>query len=459
MMKRDPANIIRSFIAHKKLIYIIVASFVAVGVVGLFFIKKDEFPSFEIKQGLVAGIYPGASASQVEDQLTRPLEDILFSFTEVSRENTYSYSRDGVCYIFVDLTVPARKKDEAWSKIKLKLESSRMTLPPGVLAVTVLDDFSSVSSLLIAIESPDKGYSELLDYAEDLRSSLLEIPEMAAVSILGAQTEEIAVDVDMDRLSSYGISPASLLVDYQTAGLQVPGGTFSTGYVNSPIHITSPLASEQEVAEHIIYSDPAGNVVRLGDVAEVHRQYKEPSSLVNYNGRSAVVLSVEKRLDNDIVAFGAKVNKVLDSFSETLPESVTISRITDQPKVVGNSVLSFLRDLVISMLVVILVMLYNLIGEVAFDNSLRDMEPEGCTRFLADILALIVGLEFVKLLTRQRAVDLIEVMQLAVARQMIVEHLSMKEIIIGVTAIAILFAARKYLFLKESEAKELHEDF
>ena len=357
MMKRDPANIIRSFIAHKKLIYIIVASFVAVGVVGLFFIKKDEFPSFEIKQGLVAGIYPGASASQVEDQLTRPLEDILFSFTEVSRENTYSYSRDGVCYIFVDLTVPARKKDEAWSKIKLKLESSRMTLPPGVLAVTVLDDFSSVSSLLIAIESPDKGYSELLDYAEDLRSRLLEIPEMAAVSIIGAQTEEIAVDVDMDRLSSYGISPASLFIDYQTAGLQVPGGTFSTGYVNSPIHITSPLASEQEVAEHIIYSDPAGNVVRLGDVAEVHRQYKEPSSLVNYNGRSAVVLSVEKRLDNDIVAFGAKVNKVLDSFSETLPESVTISRITDQPKVVGNSVLSFLRDLVISMLVVILVML------------------------------------------------------------------------------------------------------
>ena len=110
-------------------------------------------------------------------------------------------------------------------------------------------------------------------------------------------------------------------------------------------------------------------------------------------------------------------------------------------------------------ILVILVMLYNLISEVAFENSLRDMEPEGFTRFLADTLALIVGLEFVKLLTRQRAVDLIEVMQLAVARQMIVEHLSMKEIIIGVTAIAILFAARKYLFLKESEAKELHEDF
>ncbi len=356
-MKRDSANIIKSFIAHKKLIYIVVASFIAIGIVGLFFINKDEFPSFEIKQGLVAGIYPGASAAQVETQLTKPLEEVLFSFSEVDRENTYSYSRDGVCYIFVDLTVPAKKKDEAWSKIKLRLESAQMTLPAGVLAVTVLDDFSAVSSMLVALESSDKGYSELLEYAENLRSRLLEIPEMSNVSILGSQTEEIAVKVDMAKLSSYGISPTSLLMDYQTAGLQVPGGTFKTDYVNSPMHVSSPVSSEQEVAEKIIYCDPLGNVVRLKDVAEITRQYKDPSSIVNYNGHSAVILSVEKRLDNDIVAFGAKVDKVLDSFTGTLPESVTVSKITDQPKVVGNSVISFLRDLVISMLVVILVML------------------------------------------------------------------------------------------------------
>ena len=356
-MKRDSGNIIRSFIAHKKLIYMVVAAFVAVGIVGLFFINKDEFPSFEIKQGLVAGIYPGASAAEVEDQLTKPLEEVLFSFSEVSRENTYSYSKDGVCYIFVDLTVPAKKKDEAWSKIKLRLESAKMTLPTGVLAVTVIDDFSAVSSMLIALESSDKGYSELLGYAETLSDRIREIPQTANVSILGTQTEEIAVNVDMEKLSSYGISPSSLLFDYQTAALQMPSGTFRTGYVSSPLHITSPLTSEQEIAERIVYSDPLGNVVRLGDVAEITRRYKEPVSYVDYNGSSAIIISVEMRLDNDIVAFGAKVDKVLDEFSGTLPPSVSISKITDQPKVVASSVVSFLRDLVISMLVVILVML------------------------------------------------------------------------------------------------------
>ena len=356
-MKRDSGNIIRSFIAHKKLIYIVVSAFVVIGVIGLSFINKDEFPSFEIKQGLVAGIYPGASAAEVEDQLTRPLEEALFSFSEVSRENTYSYSRDGICYIFVDLTVPAKKKDEAWSKIKLGLESAKMTLPAGVLAVTVLDDFSSVSSMLIALESSDKGYSELLGYAEDLSARLREIPEMADVSIIGAQSEEIAVKVDMEKLSSYGLSPASLMFDYQTAALQVPSGTFKTDYVNSPLRITSPLTSEQEIAEKIIYSDPAGNVVRLGDVAEITRQFKEPVSRIDYNGHSAIIISIEMRPDNDIVAFGAKVEKILEGFDKTLPDTVNISKITDQPRVVASSVVSFLRDLVISMLVVILVML------------------------------------------------------------------------------------------------------
>ena len=357
MKSRDSANIIKGFIAHRRVIYVIVIALVLVGITGLFYINKDEFPSFEIKQGLVAGIYPGATPGQVEEQLTMPLEDILFSFTEVDRENTRSYSRDGICYIYVDLAVPAAKKNEVWSKIKLKLDAAKVTLPPGVLAVTVLDDFSAVSSLLIAMESPDKGYTEMYDYAEELSRRLRRIPELASVSIVGAQTEEIAVTVDLEKLSAYGISPSSLMFDYYTSSLYAPSGSFETDYVKSPVYVTGALASEREVEEKIVYSDPAGNIVRLGDIAEVERRYKEPASLVNYNGHTAIVLSVEMRLDNDIVAFGREVDEVLEEFAETLPDSVSLSRITDQPKVVGKSVLSFLRDLVISMLVVIFVML------------------------------------------------------------------------------------------------------
>ena len=353
----DISDIVRGSIRHKKAVYFVVAVLIAFGITGLVKMNKDEFPSFELKNGLIVGVYPGADAAEVEARLTKPLEEVLFSFSEISRENTSSYSKNGICYIYTDLTTPATTKNEVWSKIKLKLDATKQTLPAGVLAVAVMDDFSAVSSLLIALESEDKGYGELKGYADELSYRLREIPDLANVRIVGAQDEEIAVTLDMERISAYGISPSSIMLACQTSSMQPVSGTFSTEYVSSPIRVDNTVASEREIADKIIYSDPSGSVLRLKDVAKIERRVAEPSSIVGYNGNSALVLSVEMRPDNNIVAFGKEVDKVLDSFGKTLPDSVKISKITDQPQVVRMSVVSFIRDLVISMLVVIVVML------------------------------------------------------------------------------------------------------
>ena len=353
---RGKGQFIRGTIKYKKIVYLILFLLVAVGVYGLAVINKDEFPTFEIKEGLVVGVYPGASAAEVEAQLTKPLEDLLFSFSEVDR-GSYSYSQDGICYIYVELTSPASKKDEVWSKIRHSINQKKQLLPPGVLAVAVLDDFSSVSSALITVESEDKSYSELQEYADALCDRLHEIPDLAKATIYGGQSEEIAVHLDMEKLSAYGISPSMLMLDYQTSGMMFSSGKFETEYASSPIHISSLVNSEKEVADKIVYADRQGNIIRLKDIATVERRYKEPSSLVNYNGHTALIISVEMRPDNNIVAFGKEVDEVLAAFTEGLPDSVKVSKVTDQPKVVGTSVWSFLRDLVISMLVVIFVML------------------------------------------------------------------------------------------------------
>lgn len=356
-MMADISDIVRGSIRRKKAVYFVVAVLIAFGITGLVKMNKDEFPSFELKNGLIVGVYPGADAAEVEARLTKPLEEVLFSFSEISRENTSSYSKNGICYIYTDLTTPAATKNEVWSKIKLKLDATKQTLPAGVLAVAVMDDFSAVSSLLIALESEDKGYGELKGYADELSYRLREIPDLANVRIVGAQDEEIAVTLDMERISAYGISPSSIMLACQTSSMQPVSGTFSTEYVSSPIRVDNTVASEREIADKIIYSDPSGSVLRLRDVAKIERRVAEPSSIVGYNGNSALVLSVEMRPDNNIVAFGKGVDKVLDSFGKTLPDSVKISKITDQPQVVRMSVVSFIRDLVISMLVVIVVML------------------------------------------------------------------------------------------------------
>ena len=344
-------------IKYKNIVRLILVLLILAGIVGLQYMNKDEFPTFEIKQGLIAAVYPGADVHEVEREVGKPLEDLLFSMQEVNRSATKVVSRDGICYVYTDLNTPASKKNEVWSKIRLKLQNFKQTLPPGVLAIVAMDEFSDLTSVLIAMESSDKGPSEMKEYADDLAARLRTIPTLANAKILGEQQEEIAVIVDRDRLAAYGISPASLALDYQTSAMQMLGGKFSTSYAASPVHVKKTVNDQQELENKIIWSSNEGQVLRLKDVARIERRCKEPSSLVTYNGHTALVLSIEMRPDNNIVAFGKEVDKVLADFMSDAPESLKVSRITDQPKVVGDSVWSFLRDLLISMLVVILVML------------------------------------------------------------------------------------------------------
>ena len=356
--KKRPDGIIGGSIRHQKIVWVIVAVIVAFGVYALFDMKKDEFPAFSYPQGIVAGVYPGANAEEVEAQLTKPLEQLLFTIPEVDRKNTYSISKEGICYIYVMLDLKQSDYAMVWTKIRQKInENKTLGFPAGVLAIAVIDDFGNTSSLLIAMESPDKTYREMQEYTDDLTHRLREIPQTGNVRVMGQRKEEIAVTVDKEKLSFYGISPNTLMLQYASQGMLTTSGSMTTDNFDFALHIENPVVSEQELEEQIVYSDATGNAVRLRDIATVERRLAPASNVVNFNGNDALIISVEMRKGYNIVAYGKAVEKVLAEFKETLPDSVEMYRITDQPKVVDRSVRSFLRDLLISMIVVIVVML------------------------------------------------------------------------------------------------------
>lgn len=355
-MKKDKSGFIQGVIQYKNIVYLIVAVFVALGVFSILRINKDEFPTFEIKEGLVVGVYPGASAEQVEQQLTKPLEDVLFTVPEVLRSSN-SYTQNGICYIYVNLDCSPQKRNEVWTKIKMKLSAAKMTLPPGVLAVQVIDEFGSVSSMLVAMESSDKSYSQLEKYAQELSSRLYELDKLASVKILGKQQEEVAVTVDQQLLSKYILNNNSLVLELQSGSLQLLSGNFKTDYINAPLLVEENISTQRQVEESVVWSSPDGEVLRVKDIATVEKRYKTPDSYVAFNGNSALVLSIEMKPKNNIVTFGDEVRGVLEKYKEELPESVNLTTISDQPEVVRVSVWSFLRDLLVSMVVVILVML------------------------------------------------------------------------------------------------------
>ena len=328
----------------------------AFGIWSLPQMNKDEFPQFTIRQGLVVAVYPGATAQEVEQQVTIPLEDYINSFEDVDKELTYSVSKDGIAYVYVMLRMADVDNQTAWNKIRAGMPLLQKTqMPGGVLQTILVDDFGNTSSLLIAVESDQRSPRELEQYAKQVCSHLRTIPEMGKLRIMGQQTEEIAVTIDTERLSRYGINPYVLQSQLAMQGLRTVGGENDA---SGALQVVIPYQSEYELQEQIVWSDPVtASVIRLKDIATIERRYQAPKQYVDFNGASCLILNMEMVPGHNIVAFGNEVDKQLAAAAALLPPDIKFHRITDQPKVVNDSVLSFLRDIVISILVVIAVML------------------------------------------------------------------------------------------------------
>ena len=344
---------------HYPITLLIVVILFVLGIYGMYVMPKDEFPAFTIRQGVVVAVYPGATSEEVEEQVARPLERYLFTYGEVNRAKTTTTSQNGMCIVMVRLNDNVNNKDEVWSKIKHGMNNFKAQLPSGVLALVVNDDFGNTSALLIAIESPERSYRELQTYTDNLSDRLRRIPSVANVRIYGEQKEQISLYVDRLRLQAYGIGQQMLFSRLQAQGLTTMSGSISDNDQQIPIHIEPTENSEDEIANQIIFSDPViGKVVRVRDVSRVVREYDSSESYIEQDGHPCVLLSLEMTPGNNIVFYGKDVDKVLDEFrKDILPDDVTVTRIADQPKVVGKSVSDFLRDLIISMVIIILVMM------------------------------------------------------------------------------------------------------
>ena len=358
-------KIIEWALENRQIVFLLVAVLFVAGIYSLAVMPKQEQPGFTIRQGVVVGVYPGANSFEVEEQLTKPLERYLFTFPEVKCERTTSMSKNGITYIFVELADDVTDKNIVWSKIKHGLNMFKSSLPSGVLAVIANDNFGDVAANLITIESEDKTYREIDNYCDALEDQLRTIPTVANVWRYGAQKEQITVYVDNEKLAAHNIGSKVLMSALMTQGLTTAGAALENSEMYAPVHIAESFLTEQEIADQIIYSDPQGNVVRVKDIGNVVREYPKPDSYITHNGRRCIVLSVEVNPSANIVFFGKDVNNVLEEFKSTLPESVNVNSIVDQPKVVSDSINHFLLELLTAICAVILVIMILLPFRVA----------------------------------------------------------------------------------------------
>ncbi|MFZ2490546.1 MAG: efflux RND transporter permease subunit [Thermoanaerobaculia bacterium] len=343
---------------HWRIVITFVGVLALFGMVSFFTMPRQEFPEFTIRQGLVIGVMPGASSSQVEEKLTRPLEDYLFSFNEVDKAKTYSMSQEGRVIVVVELDerIKGAEAPAFWAKLRLGLNELRsQKLPAQVLALVGDNDFGDTSALLFTVVADGHSPRDLEKQLEVIESHLRRIPATSKLRRYGLQEEVIRVTISRERLARYAIRPATVWMSLQGLGGAPAPARLDSNALEMPVHVGETLRSEKELGDTILFSEPTGSYVRLHDVATITREYGHDDAYVRFNGKTALVLSIEMQKGNDITRFGRQVDEALAAARRELPPTVQITRVADQPRVVKAAIGHFLRDFGLAILAVIAV--------------------------------------------------------------------------------------------------------
>jgi len=269
---------------------------------------KNEFPSFTIREGVVGAMYPGASVKQIEQEVLKPLEDYVFSYKEVDKGKTHSQVSGNTAIIFVELDDNVDDPDSFWNEFKIGMDKVRLGLPPGVLGVETISNFGATSALLITMQSNEKTYRELGEYMDAVKDRLRSIESVGGMTVYGKQTEQIAVYFDPVKLQHYALSEKTVGATLLAQGFQTTGGALRNGSYIQPIYVARSVNSVADIADMVVFSSPDGSVVKLGDIADIKKEYEIlASELEKFNPQLAdkprvLAISKSDMLDDELRA-------------------------------------------------------------------------------------------------------------------------------------------------------------
>src|SRR5688572_6382035 len=273
---------------HRQVVFVISFVALALGLNSLLTMPRQATPTISVFQAVVAVPYPGATAAEVEQQVTRPLEQYLFSFTEVDAKKTKSVTRDGIVVVTVEVNEWVKDQKAFWSRLRLGLaEFKAGSLPAATLPPFVNSDFGESVALLIGVSSPQRSYEELRRYTERIEDSLRVVPGVGRIKRYGDRNESIYVEADSQRLARFGISLPAVSSALMLQNSMPFTGTIKSGDMEVPLHTGGRFTTPEDVRQQVVFSDSLQNrVVRIGDVATVNRQSSDPESFIRVNGRN-----------------------------------------------------------------------------------------------------------------------------------------------------------------------------
>lgn len=343
---------------NKALVYFFIFVLVVGGIYSFFTMSKLEDPAITVKQAMVVTTFPGASAWQVELEVTDVLEKSIRSMGDL--DHVESRSMDDISLILVELssTVPLAELQQNWDILRRKVANVQAQLPAGAQPSTVMDDFGDVYGMFYAMTSDGFDYQKMMDYAQLVRRTVLDIDGVSSVDIYGGRPACIDIDIQESKMANLGVHPAEIILTLRGQNATVYSGYYNSGVKRVRVGIDGDFNGIEDIRNLLIRGHEEDDI-RLGDVADITKGYVQPQQEgLKYDTLPAIAISIAMQKGGNIIQLGKVIDQKLDELKQNIiPAGINFEKVFFQPTRVKDAISVFMVNLIESVLIVIIVVM------------------------------------------------------------------------------------------------------
>ena len=341
---------------------VLINAFVAVLIIGGLWaftqMPKLEDPAVRVKQALVVATYPGASAHQVELELTDPIEKSIRQMPDIDHIESSSYADMTIITVELHPTVKDDELEQQWDLLRRKVENIKPSLPKGSQVMTVADDFGDVYGMFYALTGDGLSDRQLSDYAELIKREVLAIDGVTRVDIYGKRPECININLKEEKMANLGVLPTEVIQTLNGQNATSYAGYYDNGTRRIRVTVDDKFRSVEDIANMLIAGHD-DDQLRIRDIADVSKGYEKVTrNAMLRDGERALGISIACSSSHDILKVGDKVEEKLGQLAERMPVGVEYNKVFFQPERVSDSLYTFLINLLESVVIVVVVLIF-----------------------------------------------------------------------------------------------------
>ncbi|MEK8030765.1 efflux RND transporter permease subunit [Ideonella sp. DXS29W] len=358
-------NISRWALDHAPLTRYLMVVLMVLGLAAYFQLGQDEDPPFTFRAMVVQVFWPGASAQQMAEQVTDKIERTLQEVPHSDIIRSYTKPGESLTILQLKDSSPPKEVSDVWYQVRKKIGDMRGTLPQGVIGPFFNDEFGDVYGTIYALSADGFSTEELRRYAEDVRSQLLRVPNVAKVELFGVQAEKLFVEVSQKRLAQLGLDFNQVITQLNAQNAVEGAGTLNAATQNLQVRVAGAFTTVEDLRQLPIRATNAStgqaSSLRLGDIADIRREYVDPPSvMVHHQGQPVIALGVSMAKGGDIIQLGQALTTKANEIKGKLPLGIELHQVQDQPQAVARSVNEFVGVLIEAVVIVLAVSFLSL---------------------------------------------------------------------------------------------------